>query len=94
MHKLFDDGEDRAFSRTVLRYNSMAEGSLEKLELENKVRERTKLLLYLINRLVQGIKADIQWLPHADMPIQMPALHEPQEEKGKGGGRHHMLGRH
>ena len=48
MHKLFDDGEDRAFSRTVLRYNSMAEGSLEKLELENKVRERTKLLLYLI----------------------------------------------
>ena len=45
---LFDAKEDSRFSAIVLEYNSQEEGSNEKLKLENTVKERTKVLLYLI----------------------------------------------
>ena len=48
MKYLFDDKEDSRFSAIVLEYNSQEEGSNEKLKLENTVKERTKVLLYLI----------------------------------------------
>ena len=48
MKHFFSEKEDMAFSAVVLRYNSLDEGSEEKLMLESKVKDRTKILLYLI----------------------------------------------
>ena len=48
MKKYFTNEEDRAFSQTVLRYNALEDESAEKISLENEIKERTKILLYLI----------------------------------------------
>ncbi len=48
--QLFTESEDRAFTELVLEYNSLnrEDNETRYIELENKVRERTALLLYLI----------------------------------------------
>ncbi len=44
----FAEAEDRAFTALVLEYNALAEESTRHIELEEKIRERTSILLYLI----------------------------------------------
>lgn len=58
MKKLFGRQEDREFSKVVLEYNALEEGSCEKLMLEGKVKERTKVLLYLIPQRCMFIKEE------------------------------------
>ena len=48
MLRLFSEAEDRRFSRMVLRYNALEEGSGERDALEQQIWERTKVLLYMI----------------------------------------------
>ena len=48
MLRLFSEAEDRRFSRMVLRYNALEEGSGEREALEQQIWERTKVLLYMI----------------------------------------------
>ncbi len=48
MLRLFSEAEDRRFSRMVLRYNALEEGSEERGAMENAIQERAKVLLYMI----------------------------------------------
>ena len=48
MVRIFSEAEDRRFSDLVLRYNTLEEGSEERLALEGVIQERTKILLYMI----------------------------------------------
>ena len=44
----FSEAEDKRFTDLVIRYNSMDDDNEEKLHLENRIKERTMILLYLI----------------------------------------------
>ena len=44
----FSEAEDKRFTELVIRYNEMDDDNEEKLHLENRIKERTMILLYLI----------------------------------------------